>query len=669
MSYQSQLKKLMICSFAVTCFSSGVNANISADELFSMQLEQLLTMKINTASKSSQNTVDAAAVIEVISQKDIQNFGANSLLEVLDRATSVAMSGTFFFPQNISSMRGGLSTSADHHVLLLLNGRPMRDSFTGGENFPFYTSFPVQMIKQIEIIRGAGSVLYGSNAFTGVINIITQDSAKNSTEVKLTAGSFNTRKVQTNTSVNSGDLKLSAGLHWLDEEGWDFEVYDNNANFGSFKAGENEFGLVVAGTYNNLSFNSFYINSKQDFWGSTSTWQAGTVPPTSNLGIESTRYMLDLGYKLTFSDTRYLDSNISFGSQAFSHINYDSESKNTFLELTHHWNPSDKIHWLVGTTAWYQDVNSIPGERVAPVPAFTQTWYSFYSQAEFQQTEKLKWVVGAQVNKIPEVTANTVPRLSAIYQMSNKSGFKLNYGQAFRAAYGVETHFDLVICCRDDGSNRGGLRGNPGLKPETITTYDAQYYLYNDSYQFNFTLFKSKQEDLIERERAADNVIDFINRGVLDVKGLELEYKYTFSPNNQLVSSFSYQKNETGNNQENFTLAPNRMFKLGYTHIFENKIKLAAFNSFFDDSFDNISRSPNRQALNPKASAYNMLTANLYIPLTTFGTKSDSKAYFELYGYNLLDEAVYQPEVAGGAINTNPLRAERSWYLSYTHPF
>lgn len=645
------------------------SAQIDSETLFSMDILQLLDIEITTAKKSTQKSVDASAIVEVISQQDIKNFGANNLLEILDRATSIAMSGTFFFPQNSASMRGGLSTSADHHVLLLLNGRPMRDSFTGVENFPFYTSFPIQMIKQIEIIRGPGSVLYGTNAFTGVINIITQNGAQNHAQASVTAGSFNTQKVEATGSLQQGELQLSAGLYWLKEDGWQFAAIDNAGVYGSFDAGENNLGMVLTGQYKQFNFNAMYINSNQDFWGSTSTWSSFDPLPSSKLDIESTRYMLDLGYQLVFDENRYLDANISYNSQHFSHINYDSQSKNTFAEFTHHWQLSEQINWIFGGTAWYQAVTSFDGASVAPVPAFNQTWWSLYTEAEFQQSESLKWTLGAQINKVPDVKASTVPRLGLIYKLSDRDGIKVNYGEAFRAAYGVETHFDLIICCRDDGSNRGGLRGNPKLEPERISTADIQYYRYADNYQLNLTLFRSKQSNLIERERAADNVIDFINRGKLNVSGLEMEYKYIVSQASQLTMSYTRQDNHSDKGIDNFTLAANNIVKFGYSHKFSNDINLAVYNAYFSKFHDNLIRNPARKALNPRSEAYNMVTLNVHIPLNIFTSVSETSSYLELYAYNLLNEQVYQPEVAGGQINSNPLRGGRSWYLSFTVPF
>jgi outer membrane cobalamin receptor len=384
-----QFNSLLRLTVIAGCLYAPLSTAVDVDELFAMDLEQLLSTRVETANKSSQKATDAAAVIEVITQQDIKNFGGNNLLEVLDRATSISMSGTFFFPQNSASMRGGISTGADHHVLLLINGRPMRDSFSGGENFAFYTAFPIQIIKQIEIIRGPGSVLYGSNAFTGVINIITQQPGDEHNKVTLTGGSFNSAKFQASASIEKGDFKMLAGMHLFKEDGWNFSATDNNRIDGSFDTGEDNLGAVINATYANFELNGFYIKSSQDFWGTTSTWSTANPTPTSSLDIESKRTLIDLGYNYQFDELRYVDVNVSYGTQDFSHINYDSQSKNTFIELVHHWQITPEIDWLIGGTSWSQDVTSFDGARAAPVDAFQQTWHSFYTQAELQQTEQL----------------------------------------------------------------------------------------------------------------------------------------------------------------------------------------------------------------------------------------------------------------------------------------
>jgi outer membrane receptor for ferrienterochelin and colicin len=669
----SECNIIAVCSLVLLTFIRPLSADESSREpsFQFLNLAQLKKATVESPGKFEQVTADSPSVINVISRDEIERFGANSLLEILDRATSISMTGSFFFPQNVTSIRGDYESHADNHVLLLLNGRPMRESFTGGDNFSIYTAFPITIIKQIEIIRGPGSVLYGSNAFTGVINIVTQNAEETRNELIASLGSFSTRAIKGSASYSNEDFSVIAGMHIFKENGWDFAAVDNNSEWGKFETKEDNQALVLTSQFKNFSLNSLLTHSVQDFWGSTSTWSGIVAQQDRDVG--SKRVLIDLGYQYSFSDQRYINTNFSYTKHEFSHYNYDSSSKNLFVESTHHWKLSEDLRWLVGVTWWHQDVSSQERLSPAPVPSFEQNWKSVYSEINLAISPNFSWVIGAQINKVPDVSANTVFRLGTVYQFSHASGIKINHGQSFRAAYGVETNFDLVICCRNDGSNVGGLRGNPELDPEMISTTDLQYYYQTNKHQFNATAFYSDQQDLIERQRAADNVLDFINKGSLVIKGIEIEYKVAVTGSAQITSSFTYQTNKTNKTAaspavSNFTLQPSRMLKIGYSHSWSNAVTLGLFNSWFDSAYDNVMLNPSRLDVNPKASAYNILTANVSIPLTRWKLKDKKNPSIELYAYNLLDESIYQAETAGKTINTNPLRSGRSVYLSLIVP-
>ena len=109
----------------------------------------------------------APGVITVVSKEEIAQFGAVNLVDVLNRVTSIQMISSHLWVQAKAAIRGDLIEHADNHVLVLLNGRPMRDGFEGNSQFTVYAAFPIALIERIEIIRGPGSVLYGSNAVAG----------------------------------------------------------------------------------------------------------------------------------------------------------------------------------------------------------------------------------------------------------------------------------------------------------------------------------------------------------------------------------------------------------------------------------------------------------------------------------------------------------------------
>jgi len=140
----------------------------------------------------------------------------------------------------------------DNHVLILINGRPARENIFGGLNNSIYKTFPVSQISRIEIVRGPGSVLYGTNAYAGVINIITREYEKPEGEVSLEYGSFDAKKVEVSGAGRIKDLELSAGLNYFRNNGWPFRAVDESGIAGSTSFDEDNLGMTLLGAYEGI---------------------------------------------------------------------------------------------------------------------------------------------------------------------------------------------------------------------------------------------------------------------------------------------------------------------------------------------------------------------------------------------------------------------------------
>ncbi|WP_338291516.1 TonB-dependent receptor [Planctobacterium marinum] len=293
--------------------------------------------------------------------------------------------------------------------------------------------------------------------------------------------------------------------------------------------------------------------------------------------------------------------------------------------------------------------------RAAPIPGFSRNWENAYLQFQTEDLERLNGFIGIQYNKVPDVKGKWVFRGGLNWTIDAQSGIKLLWGEAFRAAYSVETNFDLVVCCDADGNNRGGLRGNPGLEPEEIETLEVQYYSNNEQTHWALTGFRSELTNLIGRTRAADRVLDFINTGSLDSWGLEWEMKHFFSADLQLDAAFTWQKNEA-HGKDDYTLMPDWLLKIGMSKTFASGSQISAFLNAQDAFHSNTIRSPNAQPVNPEADSRFELTLHYRHPLNWL---SDAQSVLSIYVTNALDDELYQPDIAGGSINTHPAGAGR----------
>lgn len=142
------------------------------DDIYALSLEDLMTMKVVSATKSPLNLTDAPSAMTVITAEDIRRYGYRNLSEALARVPEVytRYEGHHFG----SDFRGFYANNTRRQVLFLLNGHRMNDRFHFGDFYPDLVG-DLSTVERIEVIRGPGAALYGNNAILGVVNIVTRD--------------------------------------------------------------------------------------------------------------------------------------------------------------------------------------------------------------------------------------------------------------------------------------------------------------------------------------------------------------------------------------------------------------------------------------------------------------------------------------------------------------
>lgn len=179
------MKKLCLLPFALSTLLSGVafaddvteveselDSILDGRDLEDISLEELLNISIVGASKYEQQSSEAPASVSTISREDIARYGYQTLGQALSSFGGISVSDDRNY--GYIGVRGfGIPGDYNSRVLLLLNGHRMNDSLYSsafiGHDFPL----DIDTIERIELIRGANSSLYGSNAFFAVVNIVT----------------------------------------------------------------------------------------------------------------------------------------------------------------------------------------------------------------------------------------------------------------------------------------------------------------------------------------------------------------------------------------------------------------------------------------------------------------------------------------------------------------
>jgi len=141
-----------------------------ADESAEFNLDQVVV----TATKTEKSIKEVSSSVSVITEEMMKNSNAKNVADLLTMLPGVKIQSTGNLGGDRGiSMRGINGGPGSQKVLLLLDGRPANSAYESGIN---WNTVPLENIERIEVIRGPVSALYGANAITGVVNIITKKS-------------------------------------------------------------------------------------------------------------------------------------------------------------------------------------------------------------------------------------------------------------------------------------------------------------------------------------------------------------------------------------------------------------------------------------------------------------------------------------------------------------
>ena len=177
--------------FALCCLAGGATPfaqdrprKLNTADLANLSLEDLMEIRVVTASKAEEPLPRTTSVMSVITARDIQRSGFRTIYEVLTRVPG-------FFPSAQATWKlvgtRGLMADGSDHILLLIDGHPQNSIVAHG--FQQQDQLPaLEKVERIEIIRGPGSVLWGTSAAHAIINVVTKDGIENQKSLEVTTG-------------------------------------------------------------------------------------------------------------------------------------------------------------------------------------------------------------------------------------------------------------------------------------------------------------------------------------------------------------------------------------------------------------------------------------------------------------------------------------------------
>jgi iron complex outermembrane receptor protein len=438
-------------------------------------------------------------------------------------------------------------------ILLQIDGHRLNDNIY--DTAAIGTEFPldIDLIDHIEFMRGPGSSLYGSNAFFGVINVITRKAEDVGRELSVSAANYETWTGRTSYGASyasgldvllSGTIYDSAGqrsLYFPEFASAPSGGYTYHSDYDSSKSAYARFAL------SDFTLTGLFSSRKKGI----PTGAFGTVFNDPHTRTIDERGYLDLGYRKSYSDSLEVSARLYYDHYGFDGVyitdNGDSTStRNLDTALGNWWGADTVVNFkpladnnlsfgaeLRHNLAQNQkNVDVYPAAINLDDRRSSVNW-GLFVQDEYHILKPLRLTLGARYDNYDSFDAIT-PRAALVYTPVEATALKLLYGEAFRAPNAYERYYQ-----------DGGISSvaNPALKPEKIRTIDAiweQYFLEN--YRSSVGGFYYRVTDLISQTANDANLLVYRNIEQAEALGVALSLEGTWQNGSKGRLSYSWQQ-------------------------------------------------------------------------------------------------------------------------------
>lgn len=588
------------CAFLVLAWiGSATAAQTTEEEDLALAYGDKSTVSIATGSP--QSITRAPAVASVITSRDIAAMGATDLDQALESVPGLHVSMTNIALNPIYEFRG-IATKTNPQVLMLVNGIPITNTLFGDRS-QVWGGMPLEDVARIEVIRGPGSALYGADAFSGVINIITKTAADiDGTELGARVGSFNSRDAWV---LHGGKLGALDAAFYLGAEKTDGQknIIENDAQ----SAWDAYFKTIIPG-YTPVSHAPGPINAERkaidaradlshEAWRFRSAYQqrevgggmgvAGSLDPNGR--GHSSRLNLDMNYEKAnwapnwdvsgvagYYDTKEtgdpgytLFPAGAFGG-AFPNgmIGTPAHSeRHTHASVSTFYTRFEQHRIRIGTGYRIEDIYKVQETKnydatLAPLPGgltdvsgdptlvymlpHKRNVSYVFAQDEWSFAKDWALTAGVRHDRYSDFGGTTNPRLALVWDAAYNIVVKAMHGTAFRAPSFAELY----------SINNPVVFGNSNLKPETITTDELAFsWQPVAKLQNNLNFFRYRMRDIIQ---SSPSVPQYHNAGDQVGRGLELESTLDATRDLRLTGNYSLQHSVDQASGQDAGMAPHR---------------------------------------------------------------------------------------------------------------
>ncbi len=476
---------------AETCKEGGVTAaaeagvaagaqtttsDITTEQMAQMSIGDLLDVQTTVASTKEATVFTSPSTVVVIDRETIERYNFQTVGEAVNTLAGFANWKTSSFP-DVPTSRWILQFHYPNKILLMINGVPAWTPVLGEARI---RRINIEDVERIEVLRGPGSVLYGTNAYTGAINVVLRCKPardKVGGRVYTGVGTYSGLRGGGNAAGRSGDLAFFVSAGGYEEDGNNRGVVDAEGVFGHYHDFRNSSSEMVSIDFrqHSLLFNAYRTDLA--VMGKDPTFASGWGNPENAHGYlanytfsDTVMTNLELRAGATFDWGQRVFAREAANNLRTSVVGYRAVAfAKSILTL-----PAD-ITLELGAdfdrrhSSEYRTFKALEDEEVPKgegnLRARNVYETSGYAQVGWQFGD-LGLLGGTRFTYNQLFGSNLSSRASAVYAIGRTMSVKLIVGQSYRSPSLFETYFI---------NPERTVSGNPDLDPETSTSFEAAY--------------------------------------------------------------------------------------------------------------------------------------------------------------------------------------------------
>ena len=550
-------KITIIISFFINSFYAfSQEENIKNDSLKANALKEVIV----TATRTERQLSSLPLPVQLISKAQIKQTGALKLNDILEEQTGLIIVPDFGGVLGIQMQ--GLDSQ---YTLILIDGVPLVGRSAGTLDLGRIT---VNNIKQIEIVKGASSSLYGSEALGGVINIITEtpNNSKFNGEFNSRLGTFFTQDNNLNFGFGIKKLKINASINSFSTDGYDLDKTNKEKTVLPFKNLTSQLqlnykfsdksSLLVSNRFFNQNNEVETIVNNRNASGKTKTNEFNShsrffYNPNQNLSFSGEFYATHYFIK---DDTRFNDTNAILYDDFFKENLIRPEIRTSYQRRN-----------TTFTSGFGYNINNLERTYFAE-KAFNNSYYGFL-QYDYNVKDKFNVLAGLRYDKNLAYASVLSPKLALNYQFNKQLSVQSSVSYGFKAPDLRQLYFnfenlgvgyivlgynvaptrlaELQSQGRIENSLISGNFFDKPLNPETSIGYNFGVKHNFKMLKSSVNIFYNEVKNLIDTRGIArltngQNIFSYTNIGSVFTQGLEFNSAIKITENIEISGGYQY---------------------------------------------------------------------------------------------------------------------------------